>query len=254
MHTTTTDVAAIEPISHKEIGSLAESEYRRFADALAEIGGSDWSQPTDCSEWTVRDLAGHMVGAMRSAASVRETASQWREIKGRVRADGGNETDHMTAVQVDRTADLSTPELVAECQDLVGPATRGRVRTPAPVRKLVRFPVEVGPIAETWTVGYLIDTALTRDAFMHRIDLARAVGVDVDLDETDGRVVADIVREWAARHGRAFELDLSGPAGGRFIHHAPGEPARLEMDAVEFCRILAGRASGEGLLEQQVPF
>lgn len=28
----------------------------------------------------------------------------------------------------------------------------------------------------------------------------------------------------------------------------------LTLDAVEFCRILSGRAEGEGLLRQEVPF
>ena len=254
MHKTATDVDAIEPLSHKEAGPLAEAQYRGFAEALAELDDADWSRPTDCTEWTVRDLAGHMVGAMRSAASVREMASQMREIRGRVRADGGNETDHMTAVQVDRTADLTTDELVAECLALVVPSARGRARTPAPMRRLVRFPVEVGPIAETWTLGYLIDTALTRDAFMHRIDLARAVGGDITLDDSDERIVADIVREWAGRHGSSFELTLTGPGGGMYVSGRPGDGPQLEIDTVEFCRILSGRAEGEGLLAQQVPF
>ena len=252
MPTTTTDVSTIRPISHGEAGALAESQYRRFADALGHLEEGDWTKPTDCTGWTVRDLAGHVVGAMRSAASVREMASQMREIKSRARADGGNETDHMTAVQVDRAAALTTDELVAECQALVGPATKGRAKTPAPLRRLVRFHVEVGRISETWTLGYLVDTTLTRDTFMHRIDLARAVDAELELDEAERRLVADIVREWADRHGQPFELRLEGPAGGHFVHGSDG--ALLELDAIEFCRILSGRAPGEGLLDQEVPF
>jgi hypothetical protein len=137
---------------------------------------------------------------------------------------------------------------------LVGPATKGREKTPAPLRRLVRFHVEVGRISETWTLGYLVDTTLTRDAFMHRIDLARAVDGNLDLDEVDRRLVADIVREWAERHGQPFDLELSGPAGGHFVHGSAGDGARLELDAIEFCRILSGRAQGEGLLDQEVPF
>ena len=61
----------------------------------------------------------------------------------------------------------------------------------------------------------------------------------------DRRVVADIVAEWAQRHGRPYRLILDGPAGGTFEHGGTGEAHQL--DAVEFCRIVSGRAPGTGL-------
>ncbi len=45
---------------------------------------------------------------------------------------------------------------------------------------------------------------------------------------------------------------LTGAAEGRF-GFGRGGPA-VELDAVRFCRILAGRAPGEGLLAVQAPF
>lgn len=71
----------------------------------------------------------------------------------------------------------------------------------------------------------------------------------------DGRIVADIVAEWARRHGRPFTLDLTGPAGGTYTSR-PGPPGaeRISLDAVEFCRALAGRAPATGLLTTIVPF
>jgi hypothetical protein len=70
--------------------------------------------------------------------------------------------------------------------------------------------------------------------------------------EHDGRIVADAVAEWARRHGQPFLLQLTGTAGGSFTQGAGGEA--ITVDAVEFCRILSGRASGTGLLTQEVPF
>jgi hypothetical protein len=64
--------------------------------------------------------------------------------------------------------------------------------------------------------------------------------------------VADVVDEWAQRHGRPFELVLTGPAGGRWQVGTGGE--RIELDAVEFCRTLSGRVEGHGLLATAVPF
>ena len=61
--------------------------------------------------------------------------------------------------------------------------------------------------------------------------------------------------EWARRHGQPFTLHLTGPAGGTFTGGGPSATGPvIDMDAVEFCRTLAGRAPGDGLLTTIVPF
>jgi hypothetical protein len=88
---------------------------------------------------------------------------------------------------------------------------------------------------------------------MHRIDIVRATGADHVLTaEHDGVLVADVVAEWADRHGRPYELTLTGPAGGHWSSGPDGE--RIEMDAVEFCRTVSRRRPGTGLLTTEVPF
>jgi hypothetical protein len=73
----------------------------------------------------------------------------------------------------------------------------------------------VGDHEEPWTIGYLIDVILTRDPWMHRIDISRATGaLPVLTPEHDGVLVDDVVRKWAQRHGQPFVLNLAGPAGG----------------------------------------
>ena len=109
------------------------------------------------------------------------------------------------------------------------------------------------PATGRWTFGYLVDVIMTRDYWMHRIDLARATRAPLILTaDHDGRIVADVVAEWAAAHGRPFQLHLDGPAGGHYIQGTDGE--FLHLDAVEFCRTLSGRAPGEGLLATPIPF
>jgi uncharacterized protein (TIGR03083 family) len=246
-------VSAIAPIGHAEAARLAAAEYDLLVRVVEALSPADWARPTDCEGWTVRDLAGHLVGAMRSAASFRELLSQQREITRRVKAGGGNPVDAMTAVQIDRAVGLSPAEVQAELRRLVPLAARGRRRTPGPLRRAVRIPVEMGTISERWTLGYLVDVILTRDAWLHRVDLCRAIGREPSLQpEHDGRIVADVVAEWARRHGAPFRLDLHGPAGGMFMSGEGGET--YELDAVAFCRILSGRAAGEGLLAVAVPF
>jgi hypothetical protein len=97
-----------------------------------------------------------------------------------------------------------------------------------------------------------------RYPWMHRLDLARATGQDLVLTaDHDGVIVADIVAEWARRHGQPYRLELTGPAGGNWSSGISGE--EIVMDAIDFCRIVAGRPGPDGgqpwgLLNTQVPF
>jgi hypothetical protein len=69
--------------------------------------------------------------------------------------------------------------------------------------------------------------------------------------EHDGRIVADIVAEWAGAYGHDFVLELTGPAGGTYTAGTGGE--HLRIDAVDLVRILSGRGSGDGLLTYAFP-
>ena len=67
----------------------------------------------------------------------------------------------------------------------------------------------------------------------------------------DGRLVADIVAEWADIYDEPFELVLEGPAGGKFRKGVDGE--RVEIDALDFIRTLSGRLPGTGVLSSPLP-
>lgn len=241
-------------ISRREAMTLAETAYARLVDVIETIEGEEWQRPTDCTGWSVRDMAGHVLGAMRSAASERELISQQLASARLARRDGVALVDAMTRLQIERTADLSTDQLVTECRALVTKAMRGRRRTPAPIRSLVKVRVRMNSIDERWSVGYLTDTILTRDAWLHRVDLSRALGRPLVLTaDHDGRIVGDVATEWMRRHGRPCRLVLIGPAGGTFVNGGDDAPS-IELDAVEFCRIVSRRSPGEGLLATEVPF
>jgi hypothetical protein len=57
------------------------------------------------------------------------------------------------------------------------------------------------------------------------------------------------------RYGKPFLAELTGPAGGTYASD-PAQPGaeHISLDAVEFCRTLAGRAHPAGLLTTIVPF
>jgi uncharacterized protein (TIGR03083 family) len=237
-----------EPALH-----LAATEYARCAELMAGLEPEHLSIPTVNTGWTVRDTAGHMLGMMQMTSSLPQLLGQlstsMREAR---KAKAPVSIDFLTALQVRRNAGLSTAELVRCWQALAPKAVRGRRRLPGLLlRRTVPEAQLVGDHLERWTFGYLVDVILTRDPFMHRLDICAATGLDPQVtSEHDGRLVDDVVREWAERHGQPCTLELTGPAGG--VWGTGGE--RITLDALEFCRAVSGRGEATGLLTTAVPF
>ncbi|MDQ3108219.1 MAG: maleylpyruvate isomerase family mycothiol-dependent enzyme [Actinomycetota bacterium] len=248
--TTTTAVAEIPPINRREAGVLAATENRRVVELLRSLDDAGWTRATDCPAWDVRAMAGHLLGSLEGFTGVRPLVRLMRAA-GKAAGDGPF-VDGMTSVQVRANAGLDRSALL-ERMAAAGPRQAAWRARRSPMRAMP-MKEEVGGVKETWKAGYLLDTILTRDTWMHRVDIARATGCELVLSaDHDGRLVADVVAEWARRHGQPFTLHLEGLAGGTFTT-GPGTGETLTLDAVEFCRILSGRASGTGLLTQEVPF
>lgn len=230
--------------------NIAETENRRFAELARSLDPDDWSKPTDCPAWDVRALAAHVLGMMEFTCSVREFV---HVIRAGGKAAGERPTiDGMTEVQVAERAGLTRAQVLDRLDSAAPRGARSRSRLPWPLRQLP-MPQEVDGVKETWRLGYLFGIILTRDTWMHRIDVCRATGREPVLTaDHDGEIVADVVAEWARRHGLPYELTLLGPAGGKFSAGQGGQ--EIALDAVEFCRILSGRGAGQGLLAQAVPF
>ncbi len=224
---------------------LAATEYQRFAGMLRALRPDDWARPTECPGWDVRAMASHALGMAEMAASIREKNRQFKLARSR----GGVFIDALTGLQVEERQHM-TPEQITGRFAAQGPkAARARRRVPGFIRRRVT----VGGPDEAVTIGYMIDIVLTRDTWMHRADIARATGAPHVLTaEHDGVLVADVVAEWAARHGQPYTLHLTGPAGGSWAS-GDGGPV-IETDAVEFCRVVSGRGDANGLLTTQVPF
>lgn len=231
---------------------LAAAEYDRFVAAVDALAPDDWARPTDNHLWDVKAMVGHVLGMMEMNASVIETVRQQRAAARASKRNGTAPIDELTALQVDKHVHRPVAELGALVRATAPKALAGRRRTPGFARAV---PMDPGapPFAEKWKLGYLLDVILTRDTWMHRVDLTQATGAELALThDHDGRIVADVVKEWARRHGRPFMLVLTGPAGGEYTQGDGGE--HIEMDAVKFCRVLSGRGTGTGLLTQRVPF
>jgi hypothetical protein len=195
-----------------------------------------------------------MVGMATMATTPLEQKRQQRLVQAEVTARGTDPLDALTGLQVSERAAWAPADVVAAARKVGPRAARGRRLTPGFIRRR-RFPApqRVNGREEWWSIGFLSDVILTRDPWLHRLDIARATGRDPVLTaEHDGVLVADVVAEWAGRHDAAYSLTLTGPAGGTWSHGEGGES--IEMDAVDFCRVLSGRGTGDGLLSVQVPF
>jgi uncharacterized protein (TIGR03083 family) len=256
--TRTTDVADIAPIERgDDAARLAAATYRRLFALLDRLAPGDWSRPTDCEGWDVDDVVAHLLGAAEGHASLREFARQGLHGLRHAGEFGGSALDAMNDGQVRDHAHLEPGEKVAALRRVAPRAVRRRTTLPRPLRRLpVPTPAAgsmPGGLPTRIDLGYLNDVVLTRDVLMHRIDIGRAVGLDPDLDGAeDRRTVADVVAEWARRHGRPVRLHLTGAAGGRYEQGRGGD--EVELDAAEFCRTVSGRARGTGLLATPVMF
>jgi uncharacterized protein (TIGR03083 family) len=255
MTTTAIDVTAVEALTHPEAMRLQAEELERTLTLLRSLDDTDWAAATDCPSWDIQAMYQHVLGACEAGASMRENVHQLHRARAYRKTHGGPLEAALSGVQVRERAALSPAQIVERLTAVAPKTVRGRNRTPAAIRNHAKMAVD-GPVHETWKLGYLVDTIYLRDLWMHRVDVAHALGRPLELSvDHDGRIIADVVAEWARRHGKPFVLELTGPAGGTYTHQPDLPDAEhLCLDAVEFCRTLAGRAHQPGLLATVVPF
>lgn len=251
MIASTVAVADIPALAHDEAMTLAETEWERVLAVVDALQPDDWSRPTDCRGWDVKAMLGHMLGMLELQADPVDRVRQVSAAAAVAARTGCVRLDALTAAQVEEHAAL-TPDELRGALHQAAPRGLAARRAATAEQRATPYLSEL-PGEAPWTMGYLFDVIHTRDPWIHRVDICRATGREVVLTPAhDGRLVADVVREWAARHGRPFALTLTGLAGGSFRSGEGGD--ELDLDAVEFCRALSGRAPGSGLLATAVVF
>lgn len=242
----------IPALGHAEAGAQDRTEVDRFLAVVESLSGDDWEQPTDCTQWTVRDILAHKAGSYAGFTS-------WDEFRRQVSArpgPGQMAVDAMNARQLADREGHSPAELIDELRRVGPQAIRTRQRLPWLLRKL---PVPFGPPLGTVPVEYLTDLIYPRDTWMHRADICRATGKAFSqTPEHDGRIVALVVRDLAEKlkeplRGQSVIFDLSGPAGDRYRIGPLAEPsAVLKMDVVEFNRLASDRITSKEALAQEL--
>lgn len=234
--------------TESDAATLCTTEYGRLSSLLRELSPDDWAKPTDCTRWTVRDLVGHLVGAAENTGLMSMMRLALAGIRVQRRERLGDIVDGMNEVQIEALAGVATDELLGRMNAAAPKQVAARLR-PAWYARTMPLPTPHGVVS----LRELNVRVLNRDLWIHRVDICRATGRAMVLTpDHDGRLVEDIVAQWAANHGRPYTLRLDGPAGGAYVQGTGGD--ELQLDAVEFCRIVSLRAAGEGLLATPVLF
>ena len=237
----THDTATMMPVTTRQDAvAQGEAEYAALLAMLHTLAPADWSRPTDCPAWTVREVVAHVNGAAEEA--VRRRVQLRHLLVTQTRDRKRPTVDSLSAQQVaDRTG--HTPaELVAELQRLGRVAPRGRSATPGLLRARP-MPADSGCLPGD-TMGYLVDVIYNRDVWMHRIDIARATGCPLVASDAEPAIVAQVARDlsrgWA---GTPFTLTLTGRVQGSWrIGDGDGDAGEVTVDTVALCRLLAGRS------------
>lgn len=133
--------------------------YRRALDAfgarLRSVGEDQWTSPTPCSEWTVRDLANHVLGENRWVPPL---------LEGKTIEQVGDAFE----------GDLLGDDPAAAWEEAAREALAS-VRDPGALARTVHL--SFGDFPGRFYVGQLLS-----DHVIHSWDLARATGGDETLD------------------------------------------------------------------------
>jgi uncharacterized protein (TIGR03083 family) len=228
-------------VTADEAYALLRAELERLLALVETLDPADWARPTACTDWTVRDMLAHQAGSYASGTSYREMVHQYRAkpTMGQLREDAVN------ARQLAERADASPAQLIAEiCR--VAPSAIHKWAYHFRLVKLLSVP---HPVPGRLSMRHLMWVIHSRDTWMHRLDICRAVGRT--FEQTlghDDRIVALVMRDVAQRlshtlDGRAVLVELAGLAGGVWKIGAGRATATTQMDALDFNVYASGRSS-----------
>ena len=138
----------------------------------------------------MRDIVCHVLGEAEAFASMREFVRQFRISSREARSTGAEQIDAMNDLQVRERSHLAPHELVTRLETVAPRSVKQRRRTP----RLMRAMHMKLPVVGKGSYGYLSDAIINRDVWMHRNDIARAAGKELQLTAGyDARLVADVL-------------------------------------------------------------
>lgn len=161
-----------------------------FDAVLAAVGPDRWDAPSECTEWTVRDVAGHVIWGQRQMRAW-ATGADYADRRGAPGAPHPGELAGSDPVGVWRAAR-------AESVPALTPEALGRT---TPITGMGEVPLAA------------IVTLLITDTVTHTWDIGHALGMDVRLDPALVTVAFDWARSNVVRRPGFFGPELTPPAG-----------------------------------------
>jgi uncharacterized protein (TIGR03083 family) len=192
------------------------NELDSFGALIDSLEPAALDMPTRCEGWTVRGVAGHMVGQMTDV------------VEGRLDGLG---TDEVTQRQAEERADRSGKELAAELAE-------DRARA-ADMLALFDDAAWNGPVASDYpgTLGDGI-LALYYDAYLHADDIRAAIGMPSVRGPGLQASVHHVADELAGKEWGPATLALDGVD----VVDIRGGGEKITGDALEFVLVATGRA------------
>lgn len=192
------------------------NELDSFGALIDSLDPAALDMPTRCEGWTVRDVAGHMVGQMTDV------------VEGRLDGLG---TDEVTQRQAGERADRSGKELAVELAE-------DRARA-ADMLALFDDAAWNGPVASDYpgTLGDGI-LALYYDAYLHADDIRAAIGMPSVRGPGLQASVHHVADELAGKEWGPATLALDGVD----VVDIRGGGEKITGDALEFVLVATGRA------------
>ena len=239
---TTTPARPFEVIRPTDLHALSmvRGELSRTQALLDDLDSAEWQHPTDCAGWSVRDVVAHMIGQYEELA---RPARLIRRLRVARRLAAAGHRDGRSEAQIRDRGGHSREELIAGLGYWGRKATLAAERIPGPAHHLrasAFFPAARDTPENT--IDCFIRVLMPREIWMHRTDISLATQRPAAAGAYGGDIVRQVILDLAvAWTGPALILDLSGPAGGRWLL-GQGEPvAEVTSDPVTYVRRAAGR-------------
>ncbi len=241
-----THISDVAGLNGERARRAAAFQYAALGAELKQLDADEWQRQTECDRWDVHAVVAHLVGWMEALTSLKELRHQVRAGWGR-RKELGNILDAVNEVQVDDRSKLDPAALIARYEEMYPRFLARRARMGKVGRAIPLYdPVVVG----VTNLGFFANVIFTRDTFMHRIDVAVAVGKTVELAQEDGWILADVVKDWSQRRKVDGTIEIAGVG---VFRAATGSRCEISGSGADLCRVLSGRADpGELSLQGDV--
>jgi uncharacterized protein (TIGR03083 family) len=219
-----------------------------------ELDEEDWSKPTDCPGWTVKDHLAHIVGT-ESVLAGRPSPPPAPSGAPHVR----NRIGELNEAWVEAMRPLPGPKVLEAFVSVTGERLRALERmSDAELEAPTPSPIGEVPYATFMEVRVM-------DCVVHEQDMRSATGrpghlegpaVEAALDRLGSALGFVVARRASAPEGSRVVVALSGPVvrsyavevreGRGVAVEAPSEPTvRVVMDSRTFLRLAAGRAGAD---------